>query len=256
MITNVQHGGVQMRICKILSVALIATATSLVAADSQSSSPNPSQNKADSRGARGVQGDDSAQDQNARGQNVRDDGSSRNNMGRGYGCGRGCGCGGHYGNSSERHGGYYGQNDNLQPARQVQQTARTDVLNRLNANTQYGQNQNQQQNQQQTALSDQQSDEQGFRGNQQQVLADDQQDQPAAVRSEPDRILAEKVTSALQSDSTLSPSASRVQVIADAEEGKVTLTGTVATASEKTQIESITRRVDGVRSVFNNLTIK
>lgn len=65
--------------------------------------------------------------------------------------------------------------------------------------------------------------------------------------------LSYKIRHLIQSDSSLSTSARNVQVTE--ESGKVTLTGTVDNDSEKNRIESMVKKVDGVKSVSNKLTV-
>lgn len=62
-----------------------------------------------------------------------------------------------------------------------------------------------------------------------------------------------RVTNALRSDTSLSSKARSVQVTV--EEGKVTLSGTVASDAEKAKIESMVRQQNGVKTVVNRLDV-
>lgn len=65
--------------------------------------------------------------------------------------------------------------------------------------------------------------------------------------------VAFKVRRTLQSDHSLSPSARNIQVSVDA--GRVSLSGTVANDAEKVRVESMVKKVDGVKNVVSNLTV-
>ena len=247
------------------------------------------------QGARGVENPDGNQNPPEQPPQMANTNQGDTNIGRGFCCGRGCGCDSSYGYgcsddyygcgscgrgrySNDYYsygscgngccGNYYGGNSygyydssrygrrayddsNMRPARQSHQTATNYLLNK-NQSTQFGQNQGRnqnRQNQQPVAFNDEPTSNPGYSRT---TAANDL----PAMASESDRALAEKVQTALRRDTTLSPNVTNVQVIANADEGKVTLTGFVPSKSEKSQIEAIARHVDGVKSVYNNLTTR
>lgn len=253
-----------------------------------------SNGKNSNQGARGVENPDSNPNPSEQPPQAANTNQGDTNIGRGFCCGRGCGCGsaygygcsddyygcgscgrGRYNNDSYSYGScgngscgnYYGDNSyggrrawnnfddkNMKPARQAQTPHKmaTNYLLNNNQSTQFGQNQNQnqnRQNQQPVAFNDEPTSNPGDGRT---TAANDL----PAMANESDRALAEKVQTALRRDTTLSPNVTSVQVIANADEGKVTLTGFVPSKSEKSQIEAIARHVDGVKSVYNNLTTR
>lgn len=71
--------------------------------------------------------------------------------------------------------------------------------------------------------------------------------------SEADRALATRVSDAFRADTALSTTAQNVQVYA--QNGQVTLTGSVSSAQEKTNLEAKARQVTGVTGVNNELEV-
>ena len=67
-----------------------------------------------------------------------------------------------------------------------------------------------------------------------------------------DATLAANVKSKLAAD----PSVASSGITVVATDGAVTLTGEVRSESEKATVEQITKSVDGVKSVSNNMTVK
>lgn len=67
--------------------------------------------------------------------------------------------------------------------------------------------------------------------------------------------VGDRVRSAIQKDTALSSNARAVLVTADAN-GQVTISGSVASAAEKSKVESLVKSVEGVRGVKNNITIQ
>lgn len=65
--------------------------------------------------------------------------------------------------------------------------------------------------------------------------------------------ISRRIRTALQSDNTLSDAAKNIQISVDG--GTVTLTGSVASTTEKSRIESTIKRINGVRNVTNNLDV-
>ena len=79
------------------------------------------------------------------------------------------------------------------------------------------------------------------------------QDQRANQNDTSNDAVNSRVTNALQNDSSLSANARNVQ--ASTVDGKVTLTGTVKNDDEKAKVEAIAKKVNGVKSVTNNVTV-
>ena|SRR5438876_1906186 len=74
-----------------------------------------------------------------------------------------------------------------------------------------------------------------------------------ACKSGPDdATLTATVQAKLAADTTLATS----RITVDAKSGVVTLTGTVASEADKAKAETISKGVDGVKSVVNSLTVK
>lgn len=65
--------------------------------------------------------------------------------------------------------------------------------------------------------------------------------------------LAHRIRIVLQNDPSIGMNASGIDI--EAEDGIVTLTGTIKDDAEKAKVESIVKRIPGVKSVSNKLTI-
>jgi hypothetical protein len=74
---------------------------------------------------------------------------------------------------------------------------------------------------------------------------------PEAPKPDPNKELAARVKKALEGEAKIQAAAIDVT----AAEGKVTLWGTAATAAERKRAESVASRVDGVRSVDNEIKV-
>jgi hypothetical protein len=74
---------------------------------------------------------------------------------------------------------------------------------------------------------------------------------PEAPKPDPNKELAARVKRALEGEAKIQAAAIDVT----AADGKVTLWGTAATAAERKRAESVAAKVDGVRSVENEIKI-
>jgi len=74
---------------------------------------------------------------------------------------------------------------------------------------------------------------------------------PEAPKPDPNKELAARVKRALEGEAKIQAAAIDVT----AADGKVTLWGTAATAAERKRAESVTSKVDGVRSVENEIKV-
>lgn len=170
------------------------------------------------------------------------------------GCGNGCGCDNGYGYGQGYYGyGYnrgYGRNNNYYGQRNQQFRYRDNSLaavqERLNRAEQQAQaegNQNQNQSQYQAQNQNQ------FQNRGNPIAMND--DNAVQAKGDTDDAVANKVRNALKNDSTLSPRVRAIDVVV--RNGKVVLVGVVTSEGEKRKIEIITRKVDGVKDVENNL---
>jgi hyperosmotically inducible protein len=75
----------------------------------------------------------------------------------------------------------------------------------------------------------------------------------AACKSGPDDAT---ITGSVKSKMAADTNVSATSINVDTKEGVVTLSGTVDSATEKSQAETIAKGVEGVKSVTNNLTVK
>ena len=74
---------------------------------------------------------------------------------------------------------------------------------------------------------------------------------PEAPKPDPNKELAARVKKALEGEAKIQAAAIDVT----AADGKVTLWGTAATAAERKRAESVAAKVDGVRSVDNEIKV-
>ncbi len=74
---------------------------------------------------------------------------------------------------------------------------------------------------------------------------------PEAPKPDPNKELAARVKKALEGEAKIQAAAIDVT----AADGKVTLWGTAATAAERKRAESVASKVDGVRSVDNQIKV-
>jgi hypothetical protein len=74
---------------------------------------------------------------------------------------------------------------------------------------------------------------------------------PEAPKPDPNKELAARVKKALEGEAKIQAAAIDVT----AADGKVTLWGTAATAAERKRAESVASKVDGVRSVDNEIKV-
>src|SRR6266850_3684498 len=74
---------------------------------------------------------------------------------------------------------------------------------------------------------------------------------PEAPKPDPNKELAARVQKALEGEAKIQAAAIDVT----AADGKVTLWGTAATAAERKRAESVASKVDGVRSVDNQIKV-
>jgi hypothetical protein len=74
---------------------------------------------------------------------------------------------------------------------------------------------------------------------------------PEAPKPDPNKELAARVQKALEGEAKIQAAAIDVT----AADGKVTLWGTAATAAERKRAESVAAKVDGVRSVDNEIKV-
>ena len=75
----------------------------------------------------------------------------------------------------------------------------------------------------------------------------------AAATSATDQALARQITSSLQEDSSLAGAVPNITV--EANNGKVTLKGSVSSQQQRSDIESKVRNITGVTQVVNNLEV-
>jgi hypothetical protein len=74
---------------------------------------------------------------------------------------------------------------------------------------------------------------------------------PEAPKPDPNKELAARVKNALEGEAKIQAAAIDVT----AADGKVTLWGTAATAAERKRAESVASKIDGVRSVENEIKV-
>ncbi len=173
-------------------------------------------------------------------------GSCGDNWGGGYGYGNGYGHGRH-------HQRWYSDSSNYnQPRFRERQTAFQPGVSNQTRQQQY-QSRSQTQNQNQF-----QSRNQNQTQNQRDrsiALNDDQQlGHPTQARSSTDESLANTIRTAFQSDTTFSPLVRVVEI--RTQNGEVTLVGFVSSEDEKARLEALTKRINGVSTINNNLQVK